>query len=80
MAAYPELGSLGKPVPVLFNYDHADQFNMDESTIQFLFDVLSEVIELFPSRYIHIGGDKAFPEFWLKSSRVQARMKEVHIL
>ena len=79
VAAYPELGSLGKPVPVLFNYDHADQFNMDESTIQFLFDVLSEVIELFPSRYIHIGGDEVFPEFWLKSARVQARMKELGV-
>jgi len=79
VAAYPELGSLGKPVPVLFNYDHADQFNMDESTIQFLFDVLSEVIELFPSRYIHIGGDEVFPEFWRKSARVQARMKELGV-
>ena len=79
VAAYPEFGSLGKPVPVLFNYDHADQFNMDESTIQFLFDVLSEVIELFPSWYIHIGGDEVFPEFWQKSARVQARMKELGI-
>jgi len=79
VAAYPELGSLGKPVPVLFNYDHADQFNMDESTIQFLFDVLSEVIELFPSRYIHVGGDEVFPEFWQKSAKVQARMKEIGV-
>src|SRR2546428_2695763 len=79
VAVYPELGSLGKPVPVLFNYDHADQFNMDESTIQFLFDALSEVIELFPSRYIHIGRDEVFPEFWRKSARVQARMKDLGV-
>jgi len=79
VASYPELGSLGKPVPVLFNYDHADQFNMDESTIQFLFDVLSEVIELFPSPYIHVGGDEVFPEMWQKSARVQARMKQLKV-
>jgi hexosaminidase len=79
VAAYPELGSLGKPVPVLFNYDLADQLNMDESTIQFMFDVLSEVIALFPSRYVHVGGDEVEPKFWQQSARVQARMKELGV-
>ncbi|HVN82960.1 MAG TPA: beta-N-acetylhexosaminidase [Terriglobia bacterium] len=79
VAAYPELGSLGKPVPVLFNYDLADQLNMDEPTIQFMFDVLSEVISLFPSRYVHVGGDEVEPKFWQQSARVQARMKELGV-
>lgn len=69
VAAYPELGSLGKPVPVLFNYDLADQLNMEESTIQFMFDVLSEVIELLPSRYVHVGGDEVEPKFCRRAPR-----------
>jgi hexosaminidase len=79
VAAYPELGSLGKPVPVLFNYDLADQLNMDESTIHFMFDVLSEVVDLFPSRYVHVGGDEVEPKFWQQSAGVQARMKELGV-
>ena len=34
-------------------------FNIDESTFKFLEDVLTEVIELFPCPYFHIGGDEA---------------------
>jgi hexosaminidase len=77
IAAYPELGSFGKPVPVLYNYDHADQLNVEESTILFMLDVLKEVIELFPSRYIHVGGDEVDPKFWQRSAKVQARMKQL---
>src|SRR5690606_20996196 len=52
-------------------------FNVEESTLQFLEDVLSEVITLFPSEYIHIGGDEAVKDQWKASPRVQARMREL---
>jgi hexosaminidase len=39
--------------------------------------VLKEMIELFPSRYIHVGGDEVDPKFWQRSAKVQARMKQL---
>ena len=44
-----------------------------------MFDVLSEVIELLPSRYVHVGGDEVEPKFWQKSTKVQTRMKELGV-
>lgn len=79
--AYPELGSA--PVPTenisgdwgVFPY----LYNVEEGTFGFLADVLDEVTELFPSRYIHVGGDEAVKDQWKSNPRVQARMKELHI-
>lgn len=47
-----------------------------EATFEFLENVLDEVIELFPSKYIHIGGDEASKEHWKKCPACQRRMKE----
>jgi hexosaminidase len=47
-----------------------------DSTFWFLKNVLSEVIELFPSKYIHIGGDEAPKDHWRECSRCQQRIKE----
>ena len=46
-----------------------------DSTFLFLQDVLDEVLLLFPSKYIHIGGDEAPKNHWKKCPRCQARMK-----
>ena len=51
-------------------------FNVEESTFSFLEDVMSEVMTVFPSEYIHVGGDEAVKPQWEKSARVKARMKE----
>lgn len=80
IVAYPELGSAAPPTATsgdwgVFPY----LYNVDEKTFAFLDDVLSEVIELFPSRYIHVGGDEAVKEQWKANPAVQARMKELHI-
>jgi len=48
-------------------------------TVAFLQDVLSEVIELFPSKYIHIGGDEANTEHWAGDSEMQAQMKRLKL-
>lgn len=52
-----------------------DVYNVDDETIAFLKDVLTEVLELFPSRFIHIGGDEASKLPWKRNPRAQARMK-----
>jgi len=48
----------------------------NEETFEFFQRVLDEVIEMFPSRYIHIGGDEASKESWKRCSRCQKRMEE----
>ncbi|WP_166923298.1 beta-N-acetylhexosaminidase [Flavobacterium poyangense] len=55
---------------------HADIFVPTENTFQFLEDVLDEVIALFPSKYIHIGGDEAPKDAWKKSEFCQQMIKE----
>jgi hexosaminidase len=53
--------------------------NIDDSTFTFLENVLTETIELFPSEYIHVGGDEALKDEWQASPKIQARMKELGI-
>ena len=81
IAAYPELGALDGPAPpVSAKWGvHAYLFNVEPSTIRFLQDVLTETIELFPSPYVHIGGDEAVKDQWKSSPSVQARMQALGI-
>lgn len=66
IAAYPELGCTGAQVPVRTTWGvFADIYCAgNEKTFEFLTGVLDEVMELFPSRYIHIGGDEVPKERW----------------
>ena len=70
LAAYPELSCTGKP------YTQGEFCVGNEETFTFLETVLDEVIDLFPSEYIHIGGDEANKEHWKKCPKCQARMAE----
>ena len=81
IVAYPQLASIDDPpsaVPADWGV-YQNLYNVEESTFTFLEDVLEEVIALFPSRYIHVGGDEAVKEQWHASPRVQARMRELGI-
>ena len=65
LAAYPQYSCNGKlqPVPGVWGvFD--DIYCSKKETIDFMKDVLSEVLELFPSEYIHIGGDEAPKKRW----------------
>lgn len=79
--AYPELGVGEVPPPGIegdwgvFPY----LFNVEEPTLRALEGVLDEVIALFPSTEIHIGGDEAVKDQWKRSPAVQARMKALGI-
>lgn len=76
IAAYPELGNLAEPLEVRTYWGISDNvFNVEESTIAFLQDVLAEVLELFPSEFIHVGGDEAPKKQWRESPAAQARMQ-----
>lgn len=70
LAAYPELSCSGIP------YKDYDLCPGNEMTFRFLEDVLSEVMELFPSEYIHIGGDEAGKGAWHNCPRCRKRMAD----
>lgn len=69
LAVYPELSCSGKP------YTDTDFCIGNEQTFEFLENVLSEVIGLFPSEYIHIGGDEASKRGWRTCPECAARMR-----
>jgi hexosaminidase len=75
--AYPWLGTGGSVKPgIESDWGVFDAiYNVDERTFGFLEDVLSDVVSLFPSTYIHVGGDEAVKDRWRTSPEVQARMK-----
>ena len=78
LAAYPKLSCKGGSFTVLPGgvWPITDIYCAgNDSTFVFLEDVLSEVIDLFPSKYIHIGGDEATKKEWEKCSKCQARIK-----
>lgn len=68
--AYPELSCSGKP------YQNGDFCIGNEKSFTFMKDVLTEVMELFPSEYIHIGGDEAGKEAWKTCPKCKALMKK----
>lgn len=77
LAAYPELSCTGEQqgVPGLWGvFD--DIYCSKEESILFLQDVLDEVLELFPSEYIHIGGDEAPKSRWNACSKCKKVMEE----
>lgn len=76
IAAYPELGNTGKQVEVATRWGVIEEvFNVEDSTIKFLQDVLTEVMALFPSKFIHIGGDECPKTQWKQSEKAQAKMR-----
>ena len=81
LLAYPEFGAGPPPRP-------EDQtrwggfpyvFGVDDKTFGFLEDVLTEVMAVFPSPYIHVGGDEAQGERWNGSPEVQAKMRDLGV-
>ena len=79
LAAYPELGVAPTQlaaVPADWGiYTHV--YDVGEPTCQFLENVLTEVIELFPGRYVHVGGDEVVISEWQNSAAVKARVVEL---
>ena len=81
LAAYPELACpvVDIPITVLPGLGVKNSRIVycagNDSVLSFLKDVIDEVIELFTSKYIHLGGDEASKYYWEKCPKCQARMK-----
>lgn len=78
LASYPHLGCRGEGYKVRTTWNISDEVFCvgRETTFDFLEDVLDEVCDLFPSEYIHIGGDECPVTYWKTCPDCQKRMKE----
>lgn len=79
LASYPELGCTGGPYEVATKWGIFSDVLCagNENIYQFLEDVLTEVIDIFPSRYIHIGGDECLKDKWKKCPKCQHKIHEL---
>ncbi|KAF1722770.1 beta-N-acetylhexosaminidase [Pseudoxanthomonas wuyuanensis] len=81
VAAYPEeIGVTGERPPVAVDWGvNPYLFDTDERSLAFIRGVLDEVLELFPSPFIHIGGDEAVKDQWEASPAVRAQMQRLGV-
>ncbi len=78
IAAYPELGNTKTQHEVQTYWGISEHvFGVGDSVLTFVENVLDEVLALFPSKFIHIGGDECPKREWKESPAAQARMKEL---
>ena len=77
LAAYPEYGCTGGPYEVWKMWGVSENVLCagNDATLQFIEDVLTEIVEVFPSEYIHVGGDECPKTEWEKCPKCQARIK-----
>lgn len=78
LAAYPELGCTGGPYKVCPNWGVFEDVLCigNEKTIPFLEGIMTEIIDIFPSKYIHIGGDEAPRTRWQKCPKCQVLIRK----
>ena len=79
LTAYPEYGCTGGPYEVWKMWGVSDNVLCagNDATLGFIEDILDEVVEVFPSEYIHIGGDECPKTEWEKCPKCQARIKDL---
>ena len=81
IVAYPSLGTVAD-VPTSVSSDWGVfpyLYNVNDDTFAFLQDVLTETMALFPSTYIHVGGDEAVKDQWQASPTIQAKMRALDV-
>ncbi len=78
---YPELGCTGGPYDVWTQWGVSDEVLCagNDKTLKFIEEVLGEIIEIFPSEYIHVGGDECPKVRWKTCPKCQARIKKLGI-
>ncbi|MGN6181009.1 MAG: beta-N-acetylhexosaminidase, partial [Mucilaginibacter sp.] len=80
LAAYPALGNDTTPYKVVGYWGvHKTIYSPGDQTFKFLEDVLTEVMDIFPSKYIHIGGDEVPKDEWKTSALAQQIIKDNHL-
>ncbi|MGA2210029.1 MAG: beta-N-acetylhexosaminidase [Acidimicrobiales bacterium] len=77
IAAYPELGNTPEHRQVLTHWGISKHvLNLEPATLQFCTDVLDEVVDIFPFRYVHVGGDECPTAEWESSEGAQALLRQ----
>ena len=80
LAAYPEYANVPGPFEVRTTWGISEEvFSPSDATFAFLEDVLREVMAIFPSEYIHIGGDEAPKKRWQESALAQKIIEREHL-
>lgn len=81
LAAYPELGCTGGPYEIWTKWGISDDVLCvgNDKTLKFIDDVLDEVADIFPSEYIHVGGDECPKVRWKDCPKCQARIRANHL-
>lgn len=80
IAAYPELGNLDTRLEVSCCWGvHRNILRPSRKTVRFMRNVLAEVMELFPSPFIHIGGDEAVKDQWKAGAEAQAMIRKLRL-
>ncbi|WP_157487634.1 beta-N-acetylhexosaminidase [Leifsonia sp. Root112D2] len=80
IAAYPELGVTSESLKPWTRWGvNENVLNVEESTLEFFTNVFDEVMELFPSAYIGVGGDECPKVQWASDARTQKRMRELGV-
>ena len=81
LATYPKLGCTGGPYKVRETWGVAEDVLCagNDETYNFIKNILEEVTEIFPSEYIHIGGDECPKNSWKKCPKCQAKIKDLGI-
>lgn len=79
LAAYPEMGCTGGPYTTWTRWGVSDDLlcGGNDKTYTFLGDILNEVADIFPSEYVHIGGDETPKNKWHDCPKCQAKIKEL---
>ncbi|MEM7085883.1 MAG: family 20 glycosylhydrolase [Bacteroidota bacterium] len=80
ISAYPELGCTGENVPVATKWGVFENiYCPNQKTFAFLEDVLTEVMDLFPGKYVHIGGDEAPKKQWKECGHCQKLIRDLNL-
>lgn len=81
LAAYPDMGCTGGPYEVWQKWGVSDNVLCagNDKTLTFIDNVLKEITQLFPSKYIHVGGDECPKTQWQKCPKCQARIKSLNL-
>ena len=80
IASYPELGTLKEKTEVKKIWGVQDEILIPtENTFNFLDNLFREIADIFPSSYVHVGGDEARKKQWIESEEVQKLMEKLEI-
>ena len=81
LAAYPELGCTGGPYPVCTHFGVIKEVLCagNPKALQLAKDVVNEIMDIFPSEYIHLGGDECPKDRWKECAKCQQKIKDLNL-